>query len=126
VGVMSSEECPCGRGLPVLAEIRGRTTDFVVAQDGTVMHGLALIYVIRDLPDIRSFKIIQESLDHTRVLLVLDDHFDRSQLATIEQGIKERLGRGVRVELELVSEIRSEASGKFRYVVSALGSQSQV
>ena len=42
--------CPCGRGLPLLKEIQGRTTDFVVAADGTLMHGLALIYVIRDLP----------------------------------------------------------------------------
>jgi phenylacetate-CoA ligase len=126
VGVLSPDACPCGRGLPLLAAMQGRTTDFVVAQDGTIMHGLALIYVIRDLQGISSFKIIQESLDHTRVQLVPDDHFEQSQLATIEQGIKERLGRDVRVDLELLREITPESSGKFRYIVSAVGSQARV
>ena len=53
----------CGRGLPLLKEIQGRTTDFVVAADGTVMHGLALVYVMRDLPSVKAFKIVQESLE---------------------------------------------------------------
>jgi phenylacetate-CoA ligase len=118
VGVMSAEPCPCGRGLPVLAEIQGRTTDFVVARDGTIMHGLALIYVVRDVPGVSAFKIVQESLDHTRVLLVLEADFDRHRLADIEQGMRARLGPGVRIDLELVASIPSEASGKFRYVVS--------
>ena len=48
-GVLDTRLCACGRGLPLLREIQGRSTDFVVAADGTLMHGLALIYVIRDL-----------------------------------------------------------------------------
>ena len=48
----------------------GRSTDFVVAADGTVMHGLALIYVIRDLAAVAAFKIIQESVALTRVVIV--------------------------------------------------------
>ena len=61
VGVLGTAAVPCGRGLPMLEQIQGRTTDFVVAADGTVMHGLALIYVVRDLPGIESFKIVQET-----------------------------------------------------------------
>ena len=63
MGVLSDQICPCGRGLPVLAQVEGRTTDFVVAQDGTVMHGLALIYTVRDLPGIDRFRIEQASVD---------------------------------------------------------------
>ena len=43
MGILNSELCSCGRGLPVLKEVQGRSTDFLVAQDGTVLHGLALI-----------------------------------------------------------------------------------
>ncbi|MEO8346689.1 MAG: phenylacetate--CoA ligase family protein, partial [Betaproteobacteria bacterium] len=60
-GVLDTRGCSCGRGLPLLQEIQGRATDFVVAADGTVMHGLALVYVIRDLEGVASFKIIQET-----------------------------------------------------------------
>ncbi len=118
VGVLTNESCACGRGLPILKEVQGRTTDFVVAQDGTVLHGLALIYVIRDLPGVRKFKIIQERLDFTRVLLVTDATFNETVLPTIVRAFKQRLGQQVTIEIELVADVPPEESGKYRYVTS--------
>jgi phenylacetate-CoA ligase len=118
IGILDDRRCPCGRGLPMLREIQGRTTDFVVAQDGTVMHGLALIYVLRDLHGIKAFRICQETVDRTDVLIVPDRGFDSRLIDAIQDGLKARLGPGVEVNVELVPQIRSEASGKFRYVVS--------
>lgn len=122
VGVLDDKLCSCGRGLPLLKEIQGRTTDFVVAQDGTVMHGLALIYVVRDVPGVKQFKIVQESLEHTRVLLATDDRFDEAAISGIKDGLKRRLGSGVQVEIERVAEVEKEASGKYRYIVSKVAS----
>ncbi len=118
VGVLDEGICECARGLPLIKEIQGRTTDFVVARDGTVMHGLALVYVVRDLPGIAKFKIVQESVDHTRVLLVVDADFDRAIAQKIRTGMAQRLGSGVRIEVEFVDDIPPEASGKYRYVIS--------
>jgi len=118
MGVLSSEPCSCGRGLPVLKEIQGRTTDFIVAQDGTVMHGLALIYILRDLPGIDSFKIIQHSLDNTEVQIVSGNGYSDDCLVNIERGFKQRLGGGVSIDIKKVPSIPAEKSGKFRYVVS--------
>jgi phenylacetate-CoA ligase len=118
IGILDENACPCGRGLPLLKEIQGRTTDFVVARDGTVMHGLALIYILRDLPGIKAFKIIQESLDRTRVLLATDCQFDEQNCAEIITGFKQRLGQSVKIEIERVAAIPKESSGKFRYIVS--------
>ncbi|MEO6147102.1 MAG: phenylacetate--CoA ligase family protein, partial [Sulfuriferula sp.] len=118
VGVLDDQPCTCGRGLPLLKAIEGRSTDFVVAQDGTVMHGLALVYVIRDLPGVRQFKIVQESLVLTRVLLATDDQFDEANTGKIMLGIQQRLGPGVRVEIERMDEVPKEKSGKYRYVIS--------
>ncbi|HEU4922667.1 MAG TPA: AMP-binding protein, partial [Burkholderiales bacterium] len=118
VGILSAESCPCGRGLPLLKAIEGRSTDFVVAHDGTVMHGLALIYVVRDIPGVRQFKVIQESLERTRVLIATDEAFRESDLERIRQGIGERLGSQVQIQIDRVRQIPREASGKYRYVVS--------
>jgi len=118
VGVLDDRDCACGRGLPLLKEVQGRSTDFVVAADGTVMHGLALIYVIRDLPGVESFRIVQESLARTRVMLVPAPGFDASSERAIREGFRARLGSGVAVEIERVPEIPAERSGKFRYVLS--------
>jgi phenylacetate-CoA ligase len=118
VGVLDQTLCSCGRGLPVLREVQGRTTDFVVARDGTIMHGLALIYTVRDLPGVERFRIEQLSLDETVVKVVAGPAFDETCALRIVHDFRARLGQDVLVRVERVDEIPNEASGKFRYVVS--------
>ena len=118
IGSLSTEACPCGRGLPLLKEIEGRSTDFVLAADGTLMHGLALIYTLRDQAGVREFKVIQESVERTRVLLVTEPPFSSREEAAIVTGLKRRLGSEVAIDIELVDRIPAEKSGKFRYIVS--------
>ncbi|MGB1140605.1 MAG: phenylacetate--CoA ligase family protein [Halioglobus sp.] len=118
VGALNVAPCACGRGLPVLTDLQGRTTDFLVAQDGTVMHGLALIYVLRELNTVEEFKIIQESLDSVRVQVVPGAGWNAGQEQTVVAGFRERLGNSVAVTVELLPAIELEASGKRRYVIS--------
>jgi phenylacetate-CoA ligase len=122
IGVLDTKVCSCGRGLPLLKEIQGRNTDFLVAQDGTIMHGLALIYILRDLPQVRAFKIIQESLQLTRVWVVSETGLGQELIEKIENGFKARLGQGVQVTIEEMAEIAAEKTGKFRYVISKVAS----
>lgn len=120
IGVLASEPCSCGRGLPVLASVEGRTTDFVTASDGTVLHGLALIYVLRALPGVEAFRIVQESLQHTRVEVVAGNA-DRAELQhAIRVPFQQRLGQNVAITIDYVDAISREKSGKYRYVVSKL------
>lgn len=118
IGVLGATPCTCGRGLPLLQDIQGRSTDFVVAANGTVMHGLSLIYILRDLSGVQFFKVVQESRALTRVLLVTDGAFESESMAKIIDGFKRRLGAEVQVVVDLVDNIPAEASGKFRYIIS--------
>jgi phenylacetate-CoA ligase len=118
VAVLGADPCACGRGLPLLQEIQGRTTDFVVAADGTVMHGLALVYAVRDLPGVERFRIEQLSIEETLVQIIPGRGFDPASPARIMRDFKARLGAGVQVRVETVVALPAEASGKFRYVVS--------
>lgn len=118
MGALSARLCGCGRGLPILEEIQGRTTDFVVAADGTVMHGLALIYPIRDLPGVAAFKVIQHSLNHTEVQIVANGDYSPAVANSIQSGIQARLGKNITVDVQKVEAIEPERSGKFRYIVS--------
>ncbi|HPR07244.1 MAG TPA: AMP-binding protein [Denitromonas sp.] len=118
IGVLEDTPCACGRGLPVLKEIQGRSTDFVIALDGTVMHGLSLIYVLRDIPAVRAFKIIQETLTLTRVQVEPSEGFSDRDVVAIQSGLQARLGASVLIQVEKVAQVAAERSGKFRYVIS--------
>jgi len=120
VGSLSDETCACGRGLPVLASVEGRTTDFVIASDGTVLHGLALIYVLRDIAGVEAFRIVQESVRHTRVEVVADRARRIGLKQAIEEPFRQRLGQDVEISVDYVETIPREKSGKYRYVVSRL------
>jgi phenylacetate-CoA ligase len=115
---LSAEPCRRGRGLHVIEEVTGRATDLVVRADGTVMHALALIYILRSLAGVAEFKIIQHTVDRVEVQVVPNDHWSEAMARAAEQGIQARLGSEVKVKIHLVDTILPEASGKYRYVSS--------
>ena len=115
---MSPEPCVDGRGLHVLGEVVGRTTDFVVRPDGTIMHALAVIYVLRAVEGIAEFKFVQHALRDVEVLIVPDARWTETCRVQVMAGLAARLGKDMRISIRLVETIPVEASGKYRYVVS--------
>ncbi len=109
---------PGGRGLHVIAELSGRQTDFVVGEDGTLMHALAVIYVLRAVAGVEQFKCIQHSALRMEVQVVPGPAWDEAARAAVVAGLKARLGANVAVDVREMDGIPPEASGKHRYVVS--------
>ena len=118
VAQSSDAQCPCGRPLPLMREIKGRSTDFILTPDGRWMHGLGLVYVMRDIVGVQEYQIVQSDVDAITVRLVTDDHFPASGESRIRQGIATAMGGEVDVSIDFVTEIQRSASGKFRYVIS--------
>jgi phenylacetate-CoA ligase len=114
----SDEPCKQGRGLHVLGEVIGRSTDFIVRADGTVMHALAIIYVFRAVPGVQEFKFIQHTTEDAEALVVPSPVWEDAMRERIVAGVRARLGDSVRVDVKTVEQIPPDASGKFRYVVS--------
>jgi len=108
----------CGRGLHCIAEIGGRSTDFIVRSDGSIMHALAVIYVVRDTEGVAEFKVIQNTTSDVEVIYVADGRWSDATEPRIAAGMRKRLGESCRVRLRKVDGIAAEGSGKHRYVVS--------
>ena len=115
---LSPDADPAGRGLHVIAEVLGRNTDFLVRPDGTLMHALAGIYVLRAVEGVGEFKIVQHSADRLEVQVVRNGRWTEASRNAILDGLRQRMGAEVRIELKLMDAIPPEASGKHRYVVS--------
>jgi len=126
--VRKTEPCSCGRSLPLLARVEGRTVDSVVLPNGALVHPYRLTLALEDIPHVSKFQIRQEARDHIRVLLVKDTvreaagaSFDRdSHLGRTILGRFDRiLDRQVRVDLQTVTDIpRRPGSHKFATVLS--------
>ncbi len=112
-----AEPCECGRPQPLLARLGGRRTDTLVTPDGRRIHGLGAMYVLRVLPAVKSYQVIQEAPDHLRVLLVPEGQPAETDLeGPVRDGLAKLMGDGVRIEVERVEEIPVLPSGKMRAI----------
>ncbi len=118
IGVVSEAACECGRTLPLLHSVDGRKTDFVLAPDGRTLHGLSLIYVLREIEGIEQFRIIQKALDVFEIQIVSGPGYDPGSERRIREAFSQRLRHPVSVKVTYPSAIAPSASGKFRYVIS--------
>ena len=77
----------------VIAEVVGRNTDFVVRADGTIMHALAVIYVLRATEGVAEFKLIQHTPTELEVLVVPDARWCAASEAGIDRRAAAAAGR---------------------------------
>lgn len=121
-----TRECPCGVNLPLMEEVRGRTTDMVRMPDGSVISGAYLTTIFDDFPDaVKAFQIIQQT--DLSVILKYVPGLPPSELTPLLGQVREELSRRtnnlVPLVLEEVKDIPHER-GKARFVISAAGTES--
>ena len=118
VGSLDPSPCRCGRGLPKLRGVEGRRTDFLVTPGGRVLHALSAIYILREIPAVREFRIVQEAVDHLVVHLVLRQPIGPTEEASMRAQFTALFGPDMRVDIVRADSLPRTASGKFRYVES--------
>jgi phenylacetate-CoA ligase len=120
MGSLDPTPCPCGRALPKLRNVEGRRTDFLVTPSGRVLHALSAIYLLRDSPSVREFRVVQESPDHLTVEIVPSGSFGVTEQSGLRSQFATVFGADVRVDFQSCERIARTAAGKFRYVESRI------
>lgn len=115
---LSAEPDKQGRGLHVVAKVEGRTTDFLVHKNGSIMHGLSVIYILRETPGVERFKIIQHKVGEFEIQIVPNPLWQDAAKEAITSKFQARFGQDTAVNCLVVDKIAPEASGKTRQVVS--------
>lgn len=111
------ETCPCGRSLPIIRSIDGRSDDLLLTTDGRWIARLTPIFQMN--MHIKEAQIIQEQLNRVKVKFVPDPEFTSNDADDLVERIHQRLGN-MEVELEFVDQIPREPNGKFRTVICKL------
>ncbi len=115
---LSPESGKAGRGLHVIENVKGRKTDFLVHKNGSIVHALSAIYIVREIQGIEQFKIVQNTVDEFKVFVVPNAQWNVTAKRRVESGMKQRFGEDIVIDIEPMEKIALEASGKVRQVVS--------
>ncbi len=116
-GSFSDEKCECGRSLPLIEKIEGRSDDVLWTADGRRVGRLDPVFK-NDLP-IKEAQIIQKSLKKIVIKIVPADGFNQKSSSKLSDRIRERMGN-VEIDMEIVKEIPRTERGKFRAVICDL------
>lgn len=116
LAVAGTEPCACGRTLPLVSQLDGRSQESVRTVSGTIISPVSLgqyLFVSHDYVDmVRHYQLVVDAPDRMRLFVVPSDRFDESKREHLKCDISRLLGAGVSVTVETVDEIPLEKSGK--------------
>jgi phenylacetate-CoA ligase len=113
--------CPCGRGLPVLTRILGRTQNMLVLPSGELRWPLLSSNSIRSLlalAPIRQYQFVQRTPDTIELRLAVSRPLTHDQEEHLRGWVRDKFGYPFAVTLSYHAELTPKASGKFEDFVS--------
>ena len=116
----SNESCSCGRGLPLLERVDGRKLDTIRTPDGHLLPGEFFPHMLKDVPGLQRFQLVQRRLDRLDLSIVRSNAFNDDSLAYIRREVAKVLGESIELHCHFVDDIPLTASGKLRVTVSEL------
>ncbi|KRF02132.1 polysaccharide biosynthesis protein [Frateuria sp. Soil773] len=112
--------CACGRGLPRLARVDGRVLDAIRTPAGHLLPGEFFPHMLKDVPGLERFRLVQRRLDRLELSIVRGRGFDDTSLAYIRREVDKVLGGSVELHCDFVDDIPLTRSGKQRVTVCEL------
>ena len=107
------EPCPCGRGLPVLRRILGRTRNMATLPTGERRFSMLPGALFARIPAIVQHQVVQKSLAEIEVRLVARQPLNAAEEAAITEEIVEQLGHPFRVTFSYHDQIPRSPEGKY-------------
>jgi len=113
------DPCPCGRGLPLMSPVQGRTSDMIYGLNGVGAHGEFFSHIIHELGwteklPITEFQVVQEDKDFLRFDIAAGSMPSDKDIQSMFARIRDYLGP-MRIELRKVEHVDRGESGKRRF-----------
>ncbi len=113
--------CSCGRGLPLISSISGRSVDYFTLPDNSMISPYAMTIALEKIDGIKKYQIIQEKKDLVTVNVVPENVYDSNAREEIKLALRSVLP-GMTIGVNVVEEILREKNGKYRIVTSKVNS----
>jgi phenylacetate-CoA ligase len=117
VAQLIADQCPCGRQLPLMSYIEGRSDDWIRLDSGEMLHPQAVRTIFTPETSIRQYQVTQRE---PKAFTVDIESFTADE--ELEQRVRsrfaERFGADVSVDVRFVERVEPSAGGKVRPVIS--------
>lgn len=106
--------------MPIIKSINGRIEDVVTGPNGNIMVRFHSVFI--DINGLIASQIIQQTISHIVLKLVIDDNFynDINSEAIMTDRLKYQLGDSIKIFFEYVNELPLTSSGKIKAVISKI------
>jgi len=110
--------CGCGRGLPRIGRVTGRTSDFLYTPEGKRISGISILDTVTiHIPGFRQVQVVQERLDELTFSVVKDGNFSEASLARLGEAVARYFGPAMRHRVTYVEAIPMTGRGKFQFSI---------
>ena len=115
LGILTESSCDCGRNLPRLKKIAGRTPDIFYTADGRPIVAITLVlYLVDEAPGpLGQVQIIQDAPKHITLRITPDPAPTEAIKEYQISKTKELMGAEMDVSFDIVDHIPREPSGKY-------------
>ncbi len=111
--------CPCGRGLPLLLSIQGKSPAVFRLANGRTKSSYGLGTSLRHIGGFHQHQVVQHSVDGVVLRIVPAASWSQDKEAKIRRCVQEFFEAPVRIEVEIKNHLELPASGKFQAMVCA-------
>lgn len=113
------ERSPCGRGLPVLKDVRGRRRNMIVLPDGSKYWPLAGYNNYANIAPVFQYQLVQVDTEWVEVRLVVGMPLSSEQETGLTEIIQKALGYPFKLRFKYYeNEIPRSSGGKFEDFIS--------
>jgi phenylacetate-CoA ligase len=126
VGVPSARRCDCGRGSPLMERVVGRSADFLIKKDGSLVAGVSLVErTLTAIPGLEQMQIVQEELGALLINVVPDARYTAESEAALRREIETVFDDGTVVAVHRLSRLDQEKNGKYRFSICRVDARYQ-
>lgn len=119
IGAVSERPCSCGRGLPLLKSLDGRSNEVIRYKDKTI-YSTTLSFLLWKFKNIKECQFIQERENEIKVNIVKRNDYSDKDTLELTQALKELIDENLNININFLDCILRSRMGKFPFVISRI------
>lgn len=111
------KKCNCGNNNPMALEILGRIDDYIYSPENGKINLGNISNTLKGTSGIRNFQVVQNTLEALDIYLIIEEREFSTKIEKVFiENWQNRVGKSMKLNLNYVTDIPVETSGKFRIV----------